>query len=100
MTGTSEICHLLQKTELPGVKVIVDSGGVGRYTSLAIDSSGNPRISYQDLLNAKLKYAAKNRGNRGPMKLLTIQEMLEPIHLWLWILPVIPTSVIMMEGDS
>ena len=39
---------------------IVDSGGVGRYTSLAIDGSGEPRICYQDLLNAKLKYAAKN----------------------------------------
>ena len=39
-------------------------------------------------------------GEYGPMKLLTVPEMLEPTHLWLWILPVIPTSVITMEGDS
>ena len=31
------------------------------------------------------------------MKLLTVPKMLDPTHPWLWILPVIPTSVITMQ---
>jgi hypothetical protein len=38
------------------------TGGVGQYTSLALDGSGNPRIIYCDLTYRDLKYAYSNDG--------------------------------------
>ena len=52
---------MLTKAGAPGHIVTVDSlGSVGEFTSLALDGSGNPRISYHG--NSNLKYASCDTG--------------------------------------
>lgn len=38
-------------------------GEIGRFTSIALDDSGNPHISFQDFSNGDLKYATKTEGS-------------------------------------
>ena len=39
------------------IQTVDSEGVVGHYTSIALDSSGHPHISYQDYGNEDLKYA-------------------------------------------
>ncbi len=54
----------------------VDSGlDVGRYASLALDSSGNPRIAYYDAANGDLKFAYSNNGGYNWIAPMTVATL-------------------------
>ena len=67
-----------------------NSGRVGWYTSIGLDTGGSPRISYQDVANSDLKYAWKDdagwhseivdaAGNVGLWTSLAINAADEPV---------------------
>jgi hypothetical protein len=60
----------------------VDSiGNVGKHTSLAFDSAGNPAISYYDATNGDLKYARWN-GTRWEIKTVDSIDWVGESRLW------------------
>jgi hypothetical protein len=39
------------------IETVDSAGGVGRYTSIALDAKGHPRIAYLNFTDHNLKYA-------------------------------------------
>jgi len=53
-------CTTCVQADFPIIQTVDSPGNVGYYNSLALDSSGHPRIAYWDATNQDLRYAAWN----------------------------------------
>ena len=58
LTNKADVASLMAPI-VPSLPVTIDSNSsVGRYTSIAIGTNGNPIISYHDISNGDLKVAS------------------------------------------
>jgi len=62
-TANNELKYAMKDADGNWAPVIVDTGGVGWYSSLKADSNDNVHISYYDIVNQALKYATNASGS-------------------------------------